>query len=317
MVAMGTSLADKAWGRSSAVFRVSGVINVIGGWFFTAIVAFAASATFATCIYFFDITAIILLMLLAVFLISRTFLLHKKKEKVKNKTKAFEKEKDRIQRSEIIEHTSQKVINSLNLVRDVFASTMNGLVNEDRKVLKASKKNIVRLKAENETFKKRLYSYIKRIETDQHDAGRLYLLVYDLEQDIIQSISLIVKSSKTHVANSMTPLNGSHSEVILALSIKVNDYLKYLIDVIVSGDVGNMDEVLKLKSDLLLWIENKLEVQIVGIQSDNFGMRQSLLLFTIFLETKDMIAVAARFAKLYHRLHHNQDFKDSLLVKKQ
>ena len=80
MVAMGTSLADRAWGRESAVYRVAGVLNVIGGWFLTAITAFLAAALVAYLISW-DMVMIPFLLAVVAFLIGRNTLIHRKKSK--------------------------------------------------------------------------------------------------------------------------------------------------------------------------------------------------------------------------------------------
>ncbi len=89
MVAMGTSLADQAWGRESAVYRVTGVITVIGGWFFTAVGAFTTSFLFATAIYFFKLPAIIALLGLIAFSLFASYRYHLKKEKEKEQMEAL------------------------------------------------------------------------------------------------------------------------------------------------------------------------------------------------------------------------------------
>ena len=94
MVAMGTSLADRAWGRESAVYRVAGVINVIGGWFLTAITAFLAAALVAYLISW-DMVMIPVLLVLVAFLIGRNTIIHRKKSKEV-------KEQEYIQRADLI-----------------------------------------------------------------------------------------------------------------------------------------------------------------------------------------------------------------------
>lgn len=89
MVAMGTSLSDQAWGRESAVYRVTGVLTVIGGWFFTALVAFTVSLTFAFLIHFMRLPAIIGLLLLVVVLITKSFRFHSKREQERSEIEAF------------------------------------------------------------------------------------------------------------------------------------------------------------------------------------------------------------------------------------
>ena len=81
MVAMGTSLADRAWGRESAVYRVAGVFNVIGGWFLTALTAFTIAAIFAYIIYIGEIVSVAFLLIIVLFLIGRSSLRHTKKLK--------------------------------------------------------------------------------------------------------------------------------------------------------------------------------------------------------------------------------------------
>ncbi|HSP41209.1 MAG TPA: hypothetical protein VLN46_07230, partial [Gillisia sp.] len=110
MVAMGTSLADRAWDRDSAVYRVAGVMNVIGGWFVTAIVAFSGAALFAAIIYFGGIIAIAILVLLAVVLIVRSAILHSRKVKEEKRLKKFNKN-DIVTINEITVETSENISN--------------------------------------------------------------------------------------------------------------------------------------------------------------------------------------------------------------
>ena len=87
MVAMGTSLSDQAWGRESAVYRVTGVLTVIGGWFLTALVAFSISLLFALAIHYFKLAAVLGLLVLLITLVWHTYRLHFKRAKEK---RAFE-----------------------------------------------------------------------------------------------------------------------------------------------------------------------------------------------------------------------------------
>src|SRR5699024_3905648 len=92
MVAMGTSLSDRAWDRESAVYRVAGVLNVIGGWFATAFIAFAGAAIFAVILWYGKMPAVILLSAIAVFVVTRSAILHSKKAKEEKKNKRFNRE---------------------------------------------------------------------------------------------------------------------------------------------------------------------------------------------------------------------------------
>ncbi|WP_299361942.1 inorganic phosphate transporter [Winogradskyella sp.] len=302
MVAMGTSLSDKAWGRNSAVFRVAGVINVIGGWFVTAILAFTASATFAILIYYFEIKAIALLVLAAVFLISRTFLLHKRKEKEKHKRLQLKQADNSISFSESIDETAVKVANTLENIKTSYNNALEGLLKEDLTLLKASAKGVESLKKEQEDLKYQLYNLIKRFEDHSSDSGRLYILVYDLVQDIVQSISLISETCLEHVSNSLDPIQKSYGEQIKDILEKVSRYLENLISIISKKEFNNLGVLKDEKNDLLKSLEETLATEINNIKHNSPSKRNSLLVITILLESKDLIAVAIRFAKLYNRI---------------
>jgi phosphate/sulfate permease len=89
MVAMGTSLSDQAWGRESAVYRISGVLTVVGGWFMTAFIAFSVAFIFAWIIYYLHAFGVLLLLLLAVYVIWKNHKAHAGREKEKEEAAIF------------------------------------------------------------------------------------------------------------------------------------------------------------------------------------------------------------------------------------
>lgn len=316
MVAMGTSLADRAWGRSSAVYRVTGVINVIGGWFFTAFIAFTAAATFATLIYFFGVWGILTLVLLVVFLISRTFLLHRNKEREKGRQQKLLNKSGRILRAQILNETSQRVSATLHSVDFAYKEALTGLIQEDRNLLTKAKKEIRRVRRDGEALQRELVGIIKNIEEEHGHASRFYLLLYDLIQDIVQSTSLIVDSARDYVFNSLDPVRNTQEEVLQKLLDSIDQYIDRIQSLIKNNDFKALDSMQEQKEAIFDLIEKSIDGQVQGIQNQNLGMRQSLLLFTILLETKDLVAVAARIAKLFRRIDVMEDFKYTNLIGK-
>ncbi len=301
MVAMGASLADQAWGRDSAVYRVAGVLNVIGGWFSTAIIAFIVAGCCAFLIHTFGGYAITVLLTVLVFFIIRTFALHRKREQTKNRIKTFDSQTTTISPHELISNTAEKVSNHLRLIAQTYLHAMDGLLQEDRDLLTKAKKDVKELKSQNEELKSKLYRSIKRLEGEGTEAGRLYLLVYDLEQDILQSTSLIVKACRNHVENSHKPLSKRQAEKIQRIIIQVQAFLLAVADRMQQKKFQYIQDLLNQKDDLFIEIEKQLNEQIAGIQHNGYGMRNSMLVFSLKLETKDLVAVAAHFVKLYHR----------------
>ncbi len=140
MVVMGTSLADGAWGRESAVFRVTGVLSVIGGWFLTALSAFTVSFILAMIIFYGKMPAIIALILFAAFVVFRTHLLHKKREEKKTARSKSVNTEEKINGSNILDKCSVTVTEILNEVPKSFFSVIKGLANEDLKKLRSKDK---------------------------------------------------------------------------------------------------------------------------------------------------------------------------------
>ena len=313
-LAMGTSLADKAWGRSSAVYRVAGVISVIGGWFFTAFMAFTAAATFACLIYFLEAWAVGGLLLLALVSISRTFLYHKKHEIKKSREKALERQSQSLECIGIINETSEKVCQSLHTINITYKDAIQGLLNEDRTLIHNAYKDVQQLKEENELMQKQLYGLIKRIDEDETEASRIYLLVYDLEQDIVQSAQLIVERCADHVNNSLDPLDANRIQELQVLLKMVDNYFVNLIDVITQNKYDDLIEISEEKNRLLTELEHLLAKQVLSIKQNSNGMRNSLLYFNIILETKDLVAVAMRFIKLYQRAFNRQTLSTTKFI---
>jgi phosphate/sulfate permease len=136
MVAMGTSLSDRAWGRESAVYRVTGVFTVIGGWFLTAIVAFLVAGTFATILFFGKAPAIFILSALAGFFVIRTHLVFKKSEQRKKEKAAIEAHEIELSREKMLQRCYQNIADIIQLIPKAFSDTIEALHKEDRKLIR-------------------------------------------------------------------------------------------------------------------------------------------------------------------------------------
>ena len=138
MVTMGTSLADRAWGTDSAVYRVAGVINVIGGWFFTALSAFLVCGGIVYLIHWGGFTAILLILGIILLLISRNFINHRRETKERQQGKLLSPQSDTYKG--IIEESVMNISNVIGNTYEIYASTIRGLSNNDLRTLSNAKK---------------------------------------------------------------------------------------------------------------------------------------------------------------------------------
>ncbi|QQS30883.1 MAG: inorganic phosphate transporter [Sphingobacteriales bacterium] len=302
IVAMGSSFADRAWGRDTAVYRVSGVLHVIGGWFATAIIAFLVSGLIATLIHQLGGWAVGALVLLAAGLIINNFFYHREKEIEKDRIDEILSNTNPIEGMVIARETAQSVANTLVTVQKAYSLALQGLKNESEEQLKSTKAIIKALKQQNKDFKIKLLHSIQRIDEEHTEASRVFLLVYDLEQDIAQAAQLVIKVCREHVENLHTPLTDEQTAQLQQLQKQLDDYMLVIIEGFENYNFDKLPYVLEQKKYLFENIENQLAQQIKGVQEKQYGTKNSHLFFTLLLETKDLIAVAARFMKLYNRL---------------
>lgn len=312
MVAMGTSLADRAWGRDSAVYRVAGVLNVIGGWFLTAVIAFTVAGVFAFCLYHFGGTAMVILVLLAAFFIFRSFAYHRDKEKSKARLLAFQKANQVIPLPELIRETVDNLTELLLTVRKAYEAALDGLLREELNTVRGAQRLLQKLQQENEEFKYKFYGAMKRIQENASGGSRAYLLIYDLEQDLLQSTGFIVEACREHIENSHLPLTKDQADQLLNIKNQLYEYLGLILQTLNDRTYSDLTPILKTKKALFIQLEEMLSGQVDGIKQETYNARNSLLYFSLALETKDLIAVAARFVKLYHRLDNGE--KEPLLL---
>jgi phosphate/sulfate permease len=302
MVAMGASLADRAWGRDSAVYRVAGVLSVIAGWFFTAFVAFTAAGLFALIIYFFGPWGIGLLVLLAFGLIIRSTVYHNRKEAEKEDSIRTEKSQTTLHAASVEADTAKKVAGTLKTIKLAYANSLNGLLAEDMDMIKLARADVKRLESQTEKLRNKLFGYISRIQEDNSRASRLYLLIFDLDQDILQSTRFIVKACVTHVSNSHNPLAEFQATKLEEVRDSVSVFLDEILDILDKKEYERYEFLKDHRRNLLDKLEELLAHQTDGIRAGKYNSRNSLLFFSLLLETKDLVVNAARFIKLYYRL---------------
>ncbi len=299
MVAMGSSLADRAWGSDSAVYRVAGVLNVIGGWFMTAIAAFLTAATLAFIIYTVGEVSLIVLFALAIILIIRTY--------IKSKKEAAEfKEDELLRRAEstsikgIIEESSSNVSTIMKRSGKVFSATLEGLAKQNTKKLKNAKKYTAKLDEEVEELKDHIFYYIKNLQGHDVGASRFYLLVQDHLQDITQSLELITKVSLKHVKNNHKGLKFNQIKDLKEIEAELLELFDKTRKEFDNKSMENLGVILNEKQSLLNKVSAQIEKQIARTKDPESSSKNTTLYFTLLLETKDIIVSTIEMLELYY-----------------
>jgi phosphate/sulfate permease len=206
MVAMGTSLADRAWGRESAVYRVAGVLNVIGGWFLTALTAFSIAGALTYIIYIGRGPAIAILLLLAAGLIVRNYLNHKKASKNELDHTSLKKSASKTVQG-IIDESADNVAKSMYRTKRIFSGVVDGLASQDANALKKMRKRVGKFDDEVEELRNHLFYFIKNLDDTSVRGSNFYIMILANLTDVVQSLEFIAKKSYKHIDNAHKPLS--------------------------------------------------------------------------------------------------------------
>ena len=301
MVAMGTSLADRAWGRESAVYRVAGVLNVIGGWFLTAIIAFIAAGTVAYLINL-NIAFIPILLLLVAFLITKNSIAHRKKtNEIKRKT--------HIERSElitingVIEESSDHISEVASRISKLYTHVVNDLANHDLNKLRKTDKHVEKLNNEIDDLKDNVFYFIKSLDETSVQASRFYIMVLGYLQDAAQSISYISRASFKHVNKNHKNLKKGQLRDLKTINNQLSSILNNVSDVFKTRGFDNLNPILIEKRELLDNVSKSVERQVARIRTDESSPKNSTLYFSILLETKDLIKALMSLLETYEEFY--------------
>ncbi|EAR16359.1 inorganic phosphate transporter [Robiginitalea biformata] len=298
MVAMGTSLADRAWGSESAVYRVAGVLNVIGGWFLTAITAFTGAGIVAYLIYLGGAWAIGLLFVLALVILIRNYLNHKKRSReLKEEYVLRRTESSTI--SEVIEDSADNVAVAIKRVNKIYTSSMEGLVKHDLNSLKKSTKHIRKLDTEVENLRESIFYFIKNLDEGSVKASNLYLQILRYLQDMTQSLEHISKSSYKHVNNNHKKLRFQQLRDLKETDSFVSGFFKEVQEIFSEGNFEELTQTLIRQEELLQRVDAKIRKQIERTRGDESSPKNTALYFNLLQETRDLLEATFKLMEIY------------------
>ena len=306
MVAMGSSFADRAWDRESAVYRVAGVFNVIGGWFVTAIAAFLSSAIIAYILFIGEIYAFFGFMIIVVIFFYRSNQIHKKKVKEEEEVKNLKKE-DIVTIKEMITESSSQISKVLHKTSTLYTNVIDNLGFQDLAKLKENKKSQKKLEKEIDELKSNVFYFIKNLDETSVEASRFYILILGYLQDMVQSIDYITNSSYAHVNNNHKKLKFNQIRDLKSIDVQLQILLNKLEESFKSEDFTKLDEILKEKNTLLNAVESLITKQIVRIRTTETSPKNSKLYFALLLETNDLIKSTMSLLELFKEFNqHNK-----------
>jgi phosphate/sulfate permease len=296
MVAMGTSLADRAWGRESAVYRITGVIAVIGGWFITAITAFTISFLIANIINWGGITAALTGLAVALFVVIRSSLRHKKKAQKLAGKDEFE-EKTTLSGQNILLKCNTSIMDVIASVQDLYHSSILCLIKEDWKKMKKTKRKVDELNQNTKDLKYNLYPTLRKLEEEFIETGPYYVQILDYLRETAHSLEFIADPVYEHLDNNHPGLIPEQSRDLQDLNGSVHSFFDDVQTVIQKEDYENLDSLLNKQRKILDHITKLKKKQIKYIKSESVGTRNTMLYLNLLNESKNLLLYTINVVK--------------------
>ena len=299
MVAMGTSLADRAWGSESAVYRVAGVLNVIGGWFFTAFIAFTGCGLIAFLINLGGPSAIAILLFLALIILARNYISHRKENaQIKSEDALSLAESSSIQG--VIVESSKNVSKASKKIKKIFTASINGLGTQDLKELKKNKKEVKNLSEEIDDLRNDLFYFIKNLdEATIKGASNFYINVLGSLEDIAQSLQYISKITFKHINNNHKALTFNQIRELKEISLQLETLFERIKFAFSKNNFEEITSILDSKQELYDSVKEKINIQISRTKAEESSPKNTTLYFSILTETKALIKAAVNLLELY------------------
>ena len=299
MVAMGTSLADRAWGSDSAVYRVAGVINVVGGWFLTAFIAFTACALLVTFIYFAKLVAIIILLILSAIILYRNYIRSQKENKtLKEEDELYMTEAGSVQG--LIAESAYNVSRMVSRANEIYKNTIHGLATENVDTLKKNKRSVKKLENEISTLRDQLYYFIKELDEDSVKASKFFIGLIDCLEDMCQSLELLNKKCQKHISNKHKKIKYTQIKALKTIENELEDLFSEIRFTFDLNDFDQIKDILPKKENLFNSINNCIQDQVSRTRTEESSPKNTTLFFGILSETKDLIGSTMNLIELYY-----------------
>lgn len=304
MVAMGSSFADQAWGRESAVYRVAGVMKVIAGWLITAVVAFSASALLSFILYKTGAPGAIVLTALAAFLLIRSHRAFSLKEKEEKENQVLTGNPETL--GQVIDESKDITVKNLRMADKAFSATAESLKKEKKNSVTKSLEKIRQLRDQNDKVQNKIIKYVRKMPKGNLAASRLYLHMFDSLQDLYQSVYLISESSASHLENFHSSPSRDYLKELDEIERRLHEYIQQVVDSVMASDYRNEKDIDARCDRTREYVDHCLDRGIKEIQKGDVGNRIGQLQIRLLLETKDILDAIQGMYALY-RNYHAQD----------
>lgn len=295
MVGMGSSLADRAWGRESAVYRVTGVVSVVGGWFITAGAAFIIAALVATVMNYGGVVAMYVMIALVIYLLIRSHINYNKKkgaEKVDEKMNVILKSENHDEVwTNLRQHAAETLTHTLAFSAETYKRMFESFSKDELRPLKSSLVKIVEEKALMKKERRAETRGLQRIDQQMaFERSTWYHLCTNSCQQMLNTLTRIGEPMKEHADNSFSPLSKLYVDEFSPYCRDVYNVLRDINEIIVSGNYENSDEVSSRAKDLKHALASLRKEQTMRLHQSKGSLRMDFVYLNLIQESHELLS---------------------------
>ncbi len=303
MVVMGTSLADQAWNRENAVYRLSGVLSILGGWFITATFAFIGSFIIAILIWWGQIYMVFVLVAVVIFVLYKTTKYHHKLYDQKLELKEVSHNHIDSDLKNVLELGSDRIRKHILESSKIYMLVMQGFADENLKQLKETCEKTHFLEKLSQQTKTDLFDAFTDLNTQAFDTGNYFTQALDYIGELAHTLKQLAEPVYYHLENQHKGLSKSQKEDALVLLEEMTGFFNYIIHIEKECRFGAVPDMLDKYTYIINLIEDLRRKQIRRIMDGGKRTRVSVILLECYAESKNIALYSVNLIKSHRKFH--------------
>ncbi len=288
MVAMGSSLADKAWGRESAVYRITGVMTVVMGWFVTGIGAFIIALLLGAILMWGGTVAFIIATLACMWMLIKSNFLGKKPQEATTQEAT---------QNDTIDNVVVEVCKMMKTSTQIYDRTMVAVLKEDRRALKELVRESTECYEHTNKLKYSIMPALRKMKSSSVEVSLYYVQVVDYLSEITKAILHITRPAYEHIDNNHKGLSQEQVDDLMRINDAVAEIYGIINHMLVTNDFSDIDHVLTMRDELFEHIADITKSELQRITAGEGNTKASMFYLTVMSETKTMVLQARNLLK--------------------
>jgi phosphate/sulfate permease len=295
MVASGASLADRKWNRESAVYKVSGIISLIGTWFFNAFIAFILAGSIALLILAGGNIMALALGIIAFLNVIRKRVFRRKRQTIIQEAEEFPE--TTVKAESVLVKTNQDTSNAIIMISKAYYLGLSSFHSENREQLGEIDAEIEEFNQRMRKLKANIFLVIQKLQQDSIETGHYYVQIIDYLREMAHSIKYTIRPLYEHLGNDHKPFSEEQNDELIQFSTQITDFLNFALHIIKESRFEQIDELIAKRQDILETMREQERRQIRRIKRKETNSRNSVLYFTLMSESKNLLLQTVNLLK--------------------